>query len=73
MKRENANKVSVIINKLNEYESKLNSLNSHSYNDEYEVYYRGMSCFDLGEEEIELLRKHYVDEIDRLNKELSKL
>ena len=68
MKRENANKVTKIINKLNDYESKYKRLKECSYKDEFYVYYRGIESFNLLEEEVDILIDYYDNKIKELNK-----
>ena len=73
MKRENAEKISKLVNRIKRCEDFLQSLKGHSYNDEFKIYYRGLETCDLEENVLEIIIKHYESEIERLQHELDKL
>lgn len=73
MNKETAGKVALLMNSINKCERMLSALDGHSYNDEYEIYYRGYHTCDLEDDARQLLVDYYNEEKARLEKELGKL
>ena len=69
-KAKEATKVMIRIEKC---ESFLTSLKGRSYNDEFAIYYRGIETCELEEDVLQMIIKHYEDELMKLNKSLNNL
>ena len=68
-----AKAVAKVINRIEKCESFLNSLKGRSYNDEFAIYYRGVETCELEEDVLQMIIKHYEDELVKLNKSLNNL
>ena len=62
-----------VINRIEKCESFLNTLEGRSYNDEFAIYYRGVETCELEEDVLQMIIKHYEDELVKLNKSLNNL
>lgn len=63
----------MIVNRINKCENFLESLQGRSYNDEFAIYYRGIETCELEEDVLQMIIKHYEDELVKLNKSLNNL
>ena len=68
-----AKEAAKVMNRIEKCESFLNSLEGRSYNDEFAIYYRGIETCELEEDVLQMIIKHYEDELMKLNKSLSNL
>ena len=68
-----AKAVAKVINRIEKCESFLKSLEGRSYNDEFAIYYRGIETCELEEDVLQMIIKHYEDELVKLNKSLNNL
>ena len=68
-----AKTVAKVINRIEKCESFLNSLEGRSYNDEFAIYYRGVETCELEEDVLQMIIKHYEDELMKLNAALKNL
>lgn len=73
MDRNKANEISKIMNRIQKCEDFLSSLKGRSYNDEFAIQYRGYETCELEEDILQMLIKHYEDELIELNNKLKKL
>lgn len=72
MNKDKAKEITRITNGIERLEGFLSSLDGHSYNDEYVIYYRGMETCELEDEARLLLVNHYKSQIKKLVDELSR-
>lgn len=68
-----AKEAAKVMNRIEKCESFLKSLRGRSYNDEFAIYYRGVETCELEEDVLQMIIKHYEDELAKLNKELNNL
>lgn len=68
-----AKEVARVMNRIEKCESFLNSIEGRSYNDEFAIYYRGIETCELEEDVLQMIIKHYEDELVVLNEELKNL
>ena len=68
-----AKEAAKVMNRIEKCESFLTSLKGRSYNDEFAIYYRGVETCELEEDVLQMIIKHYEDELMKLNKSLSNL
>ena len=68
-----AKEATKVMNRIEKCESFLNSLEGRSYNDEFAIYYRGVETCELEEDVLQMIIKHYEDELVKLNKALNNL
>ena len=68
-----AKEVARVMNRIEKCESFLNSLEGRSYNDEFAIYYRGVETCELEEDVLQMIIKHYEDELVKLNATLKNL
>ena len=73
MEKNKAKEVTMIVNRINKCEKFLESLQGRSYNDEFTIYYRGVKTCELEEDVLQMIIKHYEDELVKLNKALNNL
>ena len=68
-----AKEAAKVMNRIEKCESFLKSLEGRSYNDEFAIYYRGIETCELEEDVLQMIIKHYEDELMKLNKSLNNL
>ena len=68
-----AKEAAKVMNRIEKCESFLKSLKGRSYNDEFAIYYRGFETCELEEDVLQMIIKHYEDELVKLNKTLNNL
>lgn len=68
-----AKKATKLMNRIEKCESFLKSLKGRTYNDEFAIYYRGIETCELEEDVLQMIIKHYEDELMKLNKSLNNL
>ena len=68
-----AKEAAKVMNRIEKCESFLTSLKGRSYNDEFAIYYRGLETCELEEDVLQMIIKHYEDELVKLNTTLKKL
>ena len=68
-----AKEVARVMNRIEKCESFLNSIEGRSYNDEFAIYYRGLETCELEEDVLQMIIKHYEDELVKLNAILKNL
>lgn len=68
-----AKEAAKVMNRIEKCESFLKSLRGRSYNDEFTIYYRGIETCELEEDVLQMIIKHYEDELMKLNKSLNNL
>ena len=68
-----AKEATKVMNRIEKCESFLTSLKGRSYNDEFAIYYRGVETCELEEDVLQMIIKHYEDELMKLNKSLNNL
>ena len=68
-----AKEAAKVMNRIEKCESFLKSLRGRSYNDEFTIYYRGFETCELEEDVLQMLIKHYEDELVKLNATLKNL
>lgn len=73
MKRDNAEKIMKIMNRIRRCESFLESLKDRSYPDEFAIQYRGYETCELEPDILKMIIAHYETELKSLNNELSKI
>lgn len=73
MEKNKAKEAMRIMNRITKCESFLDSLKGRSYSDEFDIYYRGYTACELEEDMLQIIIKHYEDELEKLNEELKKL
>ena len=73
MEKNKAKEVSKAMNRIEKCESFLTSLKGRSYNDEFTIYYRGVKTCELEEDVLQMIIKHYEDELMKLNATLKNL
>ena len=73
MDKNKAKEAMNVMNRIEKCESFLSSLKDRSYNDEFAIQYRGYETCELEEDVLQMIIKHYEDELVRLNAELKKL
>ena len=73
MDKNKAKQATMIVNRINKCKSILVSLKGRSYNDEFTIHYRGVETCELEEDVLQMIIKHYEDELIKLNKSLNNL
>ena len=73
MDKNKAKEVTMIVNRINKCENFLESLQSRSYSDEFTIHYRGLKTCELEEDVLQMIIKHYEDELVKLNATLKNL
>lgn len=73
MNRNNAEKVTKIMNRIRRCESFLKSLKERSYPDEFTIYYRGCETCELEVDMLKMIVAHYEAELKSLNEELESI
>ena len=68
-----AKEAAKVMNRIEKCESFLTSLRGRSYNDEFTIYYRGLESCELEEDVLQMIIKHYEDELVKLNATLKNL
>ena len=68
-----AKEAAKVMNRIEKCESFLTSLKGKSYNDEFAIYYRGLEICELEEDVLQMIIKHYEDELVKLNATLKNL
>ena len=68
-----AKEAAKLMNRIEKCESFLKSLKGRTYNDEFAIYYRGIETCELEEEALQMIIKHYEDELVKLNAALKNL
>ena len=68
-----AKEAAKVMNRIEKCESFLKSQKGRSYNDEFAIYYRGIEICELEEDVLQMIIKHYEDELVKLNKALNNL
>ena len=68
-----AKEATKVMNRIEKCESFLTSLKGRSYNDEFAIYYRGVETCELEEDVLQMIIKHYEDELVKLNATLKNL
>ena len=68
-----AKEAAKVMNRIEKCESFLTSLKGKSYNDEFAIYYRGVETCELEEDVLQMIIKHYEDELVKLNATLKNL
>ena len=68
-----AKKATKLMNRIEKCESFLESLKGRSYNDEFTIHYRGLETCELEEAVLQIIIKHYEDELVKLNAALKNL
>ena len=68
-----AKEAAKVMNRIEKCESFLKSLKGRSYNDEFTIYYRGFETCELEEDVLQMIIKHYEDELVKLNAILKNL
>ena len=73
MDKNKAKEATMIVNRIDKCESILESLKGRSYNDEFTIHYRGLETCELEEAVLQIIIKHYEDELVKLNVALKNL
>ena len=68
-----AKEAAKVMNRIEKCESFLTSLKGRSYNDEFAIYYRGLETCELEEDVLQMIIKHYEDELVKLKATLKNL
>lgn len=73
MNRNNAEKVTKIMNRIRKCESFLGSLKDRGYPDEFTIYYQGSETCKLEVDVLKMIIAHYETELKSLNEELESI
>lgn len=73
MDKNKAKEATMIVNRIDRCENFLESLKGRSYNDEFTIHYRGLETCELEEDVLQIIIKHYEDELVKLNATLKNL
>ena len=67
-----AEQISNLYRKIQYFSNRINSL-TRSYDDEFSIYYGYFHSFDLSEEDVLFLKDHYIEEKEKLEKQLKEI
>lgn len=73
MDKNTAKEVAMVANRIEKCENFLESLKGRSYNDEFTIHYRGIETCELEENVLDMIIKHYENELVQLNTALKNL
>lgn len=67
-----AEQISNLYQKIQYFSNRIDSL-TRSYNDEFSIHYGDFHCFDLSTEDVLFLTNYYIQEKEKLEKQLKEI